>query len=151
MNRFIQKHLQTLWNLWPPFLFSGIKVVASSSDYKHLVVKLALRFWNKNYVGTLYGGSLFSMVDPFYMVMLINNLGKKYSVWDKSATIYYLKPGKSDVTAEFLLTDDDLDLIRKTLQAQEKMEWTRVIDIIDSEGVVIAKVQKTLSIKLYRS
>ena len=147
MNRFIQKHLKSLWNFWPPFFFSGIKIISCTPNYQHIVVQLKLRFWNKNFVGTLYGGSLFSMADPFYMVMLIKNLGSSYSVWDKSASISYLKPGRSDVTAEFNVTEEDLILIRTTLAQNEKMDWSRVIEIVDSQGTLIAKVQKTISIK----
>lgn len=140
-------YLLSLWNLWPPFLFSGIRVVKKSKDYRHITAKLKLRFWSANFVGTQYGGSLFSMTDGFYMVMLMKNLGPAYSVWDKAATIRYIQPGKTDVTAEFHLSEEDLEHIRKTVQEQGRMHWQRSIAIKDAHGNIIAEVDKTISIK----
>jgi acyl-coenzyme A thioesterase PaaI-like protein len=136
-----------IWNFWPPFFFTGIRIKEVSEDNRHLIVKLKLRFWNKNYFGTQFGGAMFTLTDPFYMVMLIKNLGSKYVVWDKSATIHYLKPGRTDLTAEFNLTEEDLASIRSTLEAQNKMEWSRTIEIKDANGIVVAQVDKILSIK----
>lgn len=143
----IKRRFSGLWNWWPPFLFSGIVIQHISPDFRQIRVKLKLRFWNANYVGTAYGGSLFSMADPFYMIMLIENLGKGYSVWDKSAQIFYLKPGKTDVFAQFQLSEEDILSIRAELALQEKMDWKRTIEIKDTHHQVIAKVEKTLSIK----
>lgn len=136
-----------LANFWPPFLFAGIKIVSLSKDYRHMVVKLKLRFWNANYVGTQYGGSMFSMADAFYMIMLIQNLGPNYVVWDKAATIRYLKPGRTDLFAEYQLSEEDLSTIRTTLQSTDKMEWTRKIEIKDTNNGVVAEVDKVISIK----
>ena len=84
-------------NLWFPFLGAGIRVTRLQSDWKAIDVEMKLRSWNSNYVGTHYGGSLYSMTDPFYMLMLIENLGRDYIVWDKAATIRFRKPGKGKV------------------------------------------------------
>lgn len=135
-------------NFWPPFLFAGIKILKRTKDYRHLIVKLKLRFWNANYVGTQYGGSMFSMTDPFYMLMLMKNLGKDYVVWDKKATIDYLKPGKTDLTAEFILTAEDLENIRTTVKEQGRMDWTRTIEIKDKNQEIVAQVQKVIFIKV---
>lgn len=143
----IKPYILPFMNLWPPFLFAGIKIVKISKDYRLFIVQLKLRFWNSNYVGTQYGGSMFSMSDPFYMMMLMKNLGPSYVVWDKSATIHYLKPGRSDLTTVFQITEEDLNNIRTTLQTQDKMEWNRKIEIKDADGVIVAEVDKVLSIK----
>jgi acyl-coenzyme A thioesterase PaaI-like protein len=139
-----------LWNLWPPFLFSGIRIQEVASDYRRVVVRLKLRFWNANYVGTQYGGLLFSMADPFYMVMLILNLGPDYVVWDKSSHIEYLKPGRTDVTAEFSITEDDLSAIRSALETAGSFDWRRQVDIKDIHGTLIARVDKVIHIKKKR-
>lgn len=136
-----------LWNFWPPFFGAGIRIRKVSTDYRQVIIQLKLRFWNRNYVGTQYGGSMFSMTDPFYMVMLLQNLGKEYIVWDKAASIKYLKPGKTNVTAEFLLNDEILDHIRDTLKTQEKMDWQTTVQIKDEAGVVVAEVDKVLYIR----
>lgn len=142
----IKQRLLYFWNLWPPFLFAGIKA-KPSKDYRYVKVKLKLRFWNANYLGTQYGGSIFSMTDPFYMIMLIKNLGPGYSVWDKSASINYLKPGRTDLFAEFQLSEEDLQSIRTAIQEVGKIDWTRRIEIKDKNGALIAEVEKVLSIK----
>lgn len=141
------KWIFKLWNLWLPFLGSGIMLNQISDDFKFIQTKLKLRFWNQNYVGTQYGGSMFSMTDPIYMVMLIHNLGRDYIVWDKSATIRYLKPGRTDVTADFMLTDETLNFIRTKVAAEEKMDWVTQVLIKDKSGEVIAEVEKTLYIR----
>lgn len=136
-----------LCNFWPPFLFSGIKVIKISKDCRDILVKLKLHFWNANYVGTQYGGAMFSMTDGFYMIMLKVNLGEEYSVWDKAATIRYLKPGRTDVTAAFHLSEEDLAQIRQTVQEQGRMEWLRKVPIQDVQGELVAEVEKVISIK----
>lgn len=134
-------------NFWPPFFFTGIRVVQKSPDLRHITVKLKLRFWNKNYVGTQYGGSIYSMADAFYMLMLINNLGRDYIVWDKGATIRFMKPGKTDLIAEFDISQEDLEEIKAEVEAKDKMDWHRKVEIRDKEGVVVAEVDKIVYIK----
>jgi hypothetical protein len=133
-------------NIWPPFFGAGIRV-KWSADHKGVDVEMKLRFWNRNYVGTHYGGSLYSMADPFYMLMLMENLGRDYIVWDKAASIRFRKPGKGKVKAEFRLTDAQLDEIRKKLKLQEKYEPTFVVEVKDESGDVVAEVQKVLHIR----
>jgi acyl-coenzyme A thioesterase PaaI-like protein len=142
-----RKWLFRLWSLWFPFLGAGIVVNETSDDLRFVQMKLKLRWWNRNYVGTQYGGSLFSMTDAIYMVMLLQNLGPGFIVWDKAATIRYLKPGKTEVTADFHVTDEILQEIRKTLETQEKMDWKMSIQIKDRNGEVIAEVDKVLYIR----
>jgi hypothetical protein len=144
----LRSHLLKVWNFWPPFFFAGIKIQHLSNDFRHVKVRLKLRFWTANYVGTQYGGSMYSMTDPFYMLMLLKNLGNNYIVWDKSATITYLKPGKTDLFAEFILTEDDINSIKTTLEHQEKMEWSKEIEIKDSNQNIIAKVVKVIHIRV---
>jgi hypothetical protein len=133
-------------NIWPPFFGAGIRV-KWSADRKAVDVEMKLRFWNRNYVGTHYGGSLYSMADPFYMLMLMENLGRDYIVWDKAASIRFRKPGKGRVKAEFRLTDAQLDDIREKLKLQEKYEPTFAVEVKDEAGDVVAEVQKVLHIR----
>jgi hypothetical protein len=99
--RFKKSTLLKWMSYWPPFFGAGIRIREISDDFTYVRVEMKLRFWNRNYVGTHFGGSLYSMVDPFYMLMLIENLGRDYIVWDKSASIRFLKPGRGRVSAEF--------------------------------------------------
>ena len=132
-------------NVWPPFLGAGIRVRWRSN--RQVDVEMKLHPWNRNYVGTHYGGSLYSMTDPFYMLMLMENLGRDYVVWDKAASIRFRKPGKGKVRAEFRLNDDQLDDIRSKLTAQEKYEPTFLVEVKDESGDVVAEVQKVLHVR----
>ena len=146
MASFKQQLMLRLVNIWPPFAATGIHV-NWGSDMKSAEVTMKLRPWNRNFVGTHYGGSLYSMCDPFYMLMLIKNLGPEYIVWDKAASIRFRKPGKGTVRAEFRLTDAQLDDIREQLKALPKYEPIYSVEVKDGSGDVVAEVQKTLHIR----
>jgi hypothetical protein len=114
---------------------------------KAIDVEMKLRFWNANYVGTHFGGSLFAMTDPFYMLMLMANLGCDYIVWDKAASIRYRKPRQGTVRAEFRLTDAQLDDIRDKLKMLPKYEPVFQNAVKDEAGVGIAEVEKLLHVR----
>src|ERR1700684_1789857 len=139
MRTKIQRLMIRAINIWPPILGAGIRV-RWSPDNKAVDVEMKLRFWNRNYVGTHYGGSLYSMTDPFYMLMLMNNLGRDYIVWDKAASIRFRKPGKGTVRAEFRLTDAQLDEIRDKLETLPKYEPTFQVEVKNEQGEVVATV-----------
>lgn len=134
-------------NLWPPFLGAGIRVKRIAPDMKSVDVEMKLRWWNANYVGTHFGGSLFSMTDAFYMLMLMANLGRDYIIWDKAASIRYRKPGRGTVRAEFRLSDSQIDDIREKLRTLPKYETTFKVEVKDEEGTVIAEVEKLLHVR----
>ena len=147
MPRLLKRNMRRLLNLWPPFLGAGIRVKRLQSDWKEIDVEMNLHFWNANFVGTHYGGSLYSMTDPFYMLMLIENLGRDYIVWDKSANIRFRKPGKGTVVARFRLSDEQIEGIRRDLQTQPRIEPTFLVEVKDESGEVIAEVQKVLHVR----
>jgi len=141
-------HTLRRWiNLWPPFLGAGIRIQHIAPDMRAVDVEMKLRFWNANYVGTHFGGSLFAMTDPFYMLMLMANLGRDYIVWDKAATIRYRKPGKGTVRAEFRLSDSQIDDIREKLKTLPKYEPVFSVEVKDQAGVVIAAVEKVIHVR----
>jgi acyl-coenzyme A thioesterase PaaI-like protein len=134
-------------NVWPPFLFSGIHVTQIAADYRHAHVELRMRPWNRNYVGTHFGGSLFAMTDPFWMLLAMHALGKDYFVWDKAGEIEFVKPGRGVVHAEFRLDDAALDEIRSATASGEKyLRWFPV-EVIDEQGDVVARVRKQLYVR----
>jgi hypothetical protein len=141
-------HALRRWiNLWPPFLGAGIRVQHIAPDMKSIDVEMKLRWWNANYVGTHFGGSLFAMTDAFYMLMLMANLGRDYIIWDKAASIRYRKPGRSRVRAEFRLTDAQLDEIRDKLKTLPKYEPVFTVEVKDEQGTVIAEIEKLLHVR----
>jgi acyl-coenzyme A thioesterase PaaI-like protein len=139
--------IKELGNLWSPYLGAGIKVEKVSSNYRYLKVSLKKRWYNLNYVGTHFGGSIYAMVDPFYMLMLINNLGKEYIVWDKAAVINFLKPGRSDLYAEFVIDEDLLDDIRSETALGDKFVFDLPVQVFDKNGELIADIEKTLYVR----
>jgi acyl-coenzyme A thioesterase PaaI-like protein len=142
-----KRYLRFLLNFWPPFLGAGIRVKRLQPDFKEIDVEMKLHRWNTNYVGTHYGGSLYSMADPFFMLMLIENLGSGYIVWDKSATVRFRRPGTGMVTARFQLSDQQIEEIRQALQSSDKIEPTFSVAVTDESGKVVAEVEKTLHIR----
>lgn len=134
-------------SLWPPFLGAGIRVSRIDSDFRFIEVKMKLRFWNQNYVGTHFGGSLYAMTDPYYMLMLLENLGRPYIVWDKAATIRFKRPGKGTVRAEFVLTQERIDSIKAALLAQEKRDEIFQVLVKDEQDQVVAEVEKVVYVR----
>ena len=146
-KKILRSHMRRLLNLWPPFLGAGIRVQRIQADWKEIDVAMKLRRWNANYVGTHYGGSLYSMADPFFMLMLIENLGPNYIVWDKSAGIRFRKPGRGTVSASFRLPDGEIAEIRRVLETEEKVDRTFQVEVKDESGTVIAEVQKLVQVR----
>ncbi|MDB6095891.1 MAG: tetrameric acyl-CoA thioesterase [Francisellaceae bacterium] len=144
---FLKRLLIKLWNFWLPFLGAGIWIKYVSPDYKHVIVILKKRYWTTNIVGTQFGGSIFMMTDPFYMVMLLFLLGKEYIIWDKGATIHFLKPGRTKLTAEFILKQEELEEIKTMLLTQDKIEKIFYVEVKDEENQIVAKVEKLLYIR----
>jgi len=134
-------------HLWPPYWGAGIRVVYFSPDIRKIDVEMKLRFWNKNYVGTHFGGSMYSMADPFIMLMLLHNLGPQYIVWDKAATIRFKKPGRGRIIASFLITEADLKKIKDEAECSPKVEPVFNIVTRDEQGDVVAEVEKILYVK----
>jgi hypothetical protein len=144
VNKLFKGNIRRAINWWPPLLGAGIRVTRWDADWRAVDVEMKLRGWNRNYVGTHYGGSLYSMTDPFYMVMLIENLGRAYVVWDKNASIRFRRPGRGTVRAEFRLSAEQIDEIRRALQSEEKIEREFAVEVKDESGAVIAEVKKLL-------
>ena len=137
-----------LMNLWPPFAFNGIHVTAIAADWSTLTVRLRLHFWNRNYVGTQFGGNLFAMSDPMWMLMILHRLGEHYYVWDKAAAIEFVAPAREDVYAHFLLDQSTVDELRaETADGEKVLRWFDV-DLKTKTGAVVARVRKQVYVRL---
>ena len=134
---------------WPPFLGAGIRVRSLSDDFRDAVVELRLGRLNRNYVGTHFGGSLYAMTDPFFMIMLLHNLGSDYLVWDKSGSIEYVAPGRGLVRAHFALTEARIAEVRAQAAGGDKVLPDFQVEVrhADDESLV-ALVRKTLYVRL---
>ena len=142
--------LRWIFNLWPPFVAAGIHVTQLSPDWRHARVELRMRPWNRNYVGSHFGGSLFAMTDPFWMILVKERLGRDYIVWDKAAEIEFVKPGRGTVVAAFDLDDAPLDAIRTATAGGDKhLQWFDTV-VTDQGGDVVARVRKQVYVRLKR-
>ena len=140
-------HLRRLLNVYPPFLGAGIHIKRIAMDYRAVDVEMKLRWYNRNYVGTHFGGSLYAMTDPFYMLMLINILGESYTVWDTAAHIDFVAPGRGTVLAKFRLTNEQIENVRAKTNSGEKFLPQYPVEMSDIQNNLIAKVTKTLYIR----
>ena len=147
MGKIWKRHMRWFMNVWFPFLGAGIRVTRLDDDWKAIDVEMKLRSWNSNYVGTHYGGSLYSMADPFYMLMLIENLGRDYIVWDKAASIRFRKPGKGKVTARFRLSDEQIADIKRQLETEDRVQPVFKVEIRDESNEIVAEVEKVLHVR----
>ena len=139
--------MKLLLNIWPPFLFCGIRIVNLSADFREATVELRMRPWNRNAFGTHFGGSLFSMTDPFYALMLSALLGDQYYVWDKRADIDYVSPGKRIVSAKFIITDAMLnDIIENTATGEKYLPEYPVV-VKDDKGDIVANLNRQLYVR----
>jgi Domain of unknown function (DUF4442) len=139
--------LRHIINLWPPLFFNAISVTRISKNFREVDVALKLRWYNRNNVRTQFGGNLFAMTDPWYMLMLMENLGREYYVWDKKASIDFISPGRTHVTAKFILTEEKIAEIRAATAKGEKHLPDFVVDIYNTEQVLVARVHRTVYIK----
>ncbi|MFG0380308.1 DUF4442 domain-containing protein [Pseudomonas sp. zbq_18] len=135
-------------NFYPPYVGAGIRVRAISSDFRHVRVRMGLGWYNRNYVRTQFGGSLYSMTDPFFMLMLMQLLGRDYIVWDKAASIDFVSPGKGPVYADFHIDDALLTDIRTHTAGGDKYLPQLHVEIRDASGTLVATVHKTLYVRL---
>lgn len=141
---------KAVMNLWPPYRFAGVRIEKLTSDFRHARVRLGFHPLTRNYVGTQFGGSLFSMTDAFWMIMVLRNLGDDYLVWDKRGEIEFVKPGRGVVRAEFHVTDALLEELREaTAGGQKVLKWVETT-IRDEAGDAVAVVRKQLYVRRKR-
>lgn len=144
------RRLKILLNLYPPYLFTGIRVTDVDSHWRSLDVRMRLRWYNRNVVGTHFGGSLYAMVDPHAMLLLLQRLGPHYVVWDDRAAIDFRKPGKGTVRCRVEIPDAMVEEIRA--RTGDGAPFRPVLDlaVVDEEGDVVAEVRKVLYVRKKR-
>ncbi|HEV2734174.1 MAG TPA: DUF4442 domain-containing protein [Longimicrobiaceae bacterium] len=135
------------FNLFPAYRATGARVEYVAHDFREVRIRLPLSLRTRNYVGTIFGGSMYGAVDPVYMLMLIRTLGPEYVVWDKSASIRFRKPGRSTLFARFALDGAELEAIRAATADGTSTDRVYRVELVDAEGVVHAEVEKTLYVR----
>ena len=152
IDRFVRTPgaMRRVFNWWPPFRAAGIRVTDIAYDWRSAHVELRMGLFNRNYVGTHFGGSLFAMTDPFFMIMMMKNLGPEYVVWDKSGCVRFLKPARGTVTATLRLPEERIAEAREKTASGERHEPQFTVAIVDEQGNTVAEVDKTLYIRRKR-
>ena len=134
------------FNISPMYRRSVGRIVFVSSDLHEVFVKIPLNYKNRNYVGAIFGGSMFSATDPIYMIQLMNILGSDYVVWDKAAEIKYKRPAREDALAKFTFSEDEINQIKEDVSAQKEIDFEKKVNITSESGMVFAEVLKTIYI-----
>jgi len=142
--------LRFFMNIRPPFFGAGIKILTLSKDYRYAMVRLRMGIFNRNIVGVHFGGSLFAMTDPFFMIMVQHNLGKEYVVWDRAAKIDFVKPGRGNVHAEFSISEQQLEDLKSAAQNGAKVLRDFTVEVKDGSGEIVAIIIKTLYVRQKR-
>jgi len=137
--------MEKLINLYPPMIGAGIR--SKMMDERTVNVEMKLTRFNQNLVGVHFGGSLYAMYDPWFMLILMRLLGRDYIVWDKAASIQFKKPGRGRVKAHFHIPPERVDEIRRDADAKGKIEPVFTVDVVDDDGRVIAQVEKLLYVR----
>jgi hypothetical protein len=135
------------FNWFPCYRACGAKVLYIAADWRTIKIELAHNWLTKNYVGTIFGGSMFAATDPMYMIMLIKLLGKDFIVWDKAASIKFLKPGAAKLFATFTVSDEDLNEIKENMTKSKKMERTFAVTLVDKDNTPHASVERLVYIR----
>ena len=134
------------FNLWPCYRGTGARVTYIAADWREVRVRLPLSWRTRNYVGTIFGGSLYAGVDPFFMIMLMKQLGPGFVVWDKAASIRFRRPGTRVLHATFRLDEGEIAEIRRLLQTEPKVDRTYTVTLVDRDSVIHAEIQKVIHI-----
>jgi acyl-coenzyme A thioesterase PaaI-like protein len=142
-----ERFLFRIVNIYPPYLGAGIRVLHRQGDERTIRVEMRLRPWNRNLFGTHFGGSLYSMCDPWFVILLVRLLGDGYTVWDKTASIEFLKPGRGRVVAAFHVPPETVDEIRAAADRDGKTEPVLTAEVLGEGGQVVARVTKTLWVR----
>lgn len=135
------------FNFFPAYRGTGARITYIAADWREVRVKLPLNWRTRNYVGTIYGGSMYAALDPIYMIMLIQLLGPGYVVWDKAAAIRFRRPGRSTLYARFVVDQLETAAVKALLEQVSPLDRIYHVDLVDAGGVVHASVDKTLYIK----
>jgi len=139
--------LLKVMNFYPPFLGAGIRVKRTGSEKRRFEVRMKLTPLNQNVLGTHFGGSLYAMCDPFFVLILMRELGPGYVVWDKAATIRFVRPGRGVVRAAFEIPPERVEEIRRAADADGRVEPEFTARVVGRDGAVVAEVGKTLYVR----
>ncbi|ACV27603.1 DUF4442 domain-containing protein [Kangiella koreensis] len=139
--------LKFLLNLFPPYLGAGIRIKHISNDFRTFEVEMKLRWYNRNMMGSHFGGNLSSMTDPFFVLILMYNLGRGYIIWDQASSTTFKKPATGKVTARFHLSEQQIQEVKSKADSDSSYRPTFTVDILDEQGTMVTQVEKIIYVK----
>ncbi|MEP1034117.1 DUF4442 domain-containing protein [Ekhidna sp.] len=149
-NKYFKNHthkiFKVFFNLTPMYRRSTGRIISVTPDLSRIDIKIPISYKNRNYVGTIFGGSLFSATDPIYMVQLIQLLGTDYVVWDKSSIVNFRRPASTDAYAVFEFTKEDLSQLKKNVAEKKEVDIVKTVSLTSKEGKVFCEIEKTIYI-----
>ncbi len=134
------------FNFFPAYRGTGGRITYIAGDWREVRMRLPLSWRTRNYVGTIYGGSLYASIDPIYMLMLMHILGDGYTVWDKAANVRFKKPGRETLYGEFKLDDAEIEEIRRLAETERSVDRVYLFELKDKNGTIHTSIEKTLYI-----
>jgi acyl-coenzyme A thioesterase PaaI-like protein len=134
------------FNWSPMYKRTTAKLIKVSDDLHYVKIRLKLNWKNRNYAGSIFGGSMLAATDPIYMIQLIQILGDDYVVWDKAVEAKYKKPAKSTIYGEFIFTTEEVDTIKQNVVVNKETDITKTMNLVDENENIIATFNKTLYI-----
>jgi hypothetical protein len=148
LNRYFKKAtlFRVGFNISPMYRRSCGKIIFASDDLHVVKIKIPLSYKNKNYVGSIFGGSLFSATDPIYMIQLMQILGKEFVVWDKKTEIKFKRPAYENAFATFEFTSSEIEEIKQKVQSENEIDYNKILHITDKNGTIFTELDKTLYI-----
>ena len=141
------KAFRHLLNFYPPFRGTGAWVTFIADDWSEMRIRIPLSWRTRNYVGTIFGGSLYAGLDPHFMFMLMHRLGPEYLVWDKAASIRFRRPGRGQLTAVCRMPGSEVEEVRRLLETQDKVDRTYSVDLVGKDGTPHATVEKVVNVR----
>lgn len=146
-KKFVSYHILFKYGFnWSPmYRRSTGRVIHVAKDLSKITIKIPLSWKNRNYVNSIFGGSMFSAVDPIPMVQLINLLDDNYVVWDKSAVIKFKRPAKETLYAEFQFTEEEIIAIKDKVSKENEIELVKSTSLTNKNGSsIFCTVEKTI-------
>ena len=134
------------FNWSPMYRRTTARLTEVSDDLHYVKIRLKLNYKNRNYAGSMFGGSMLSATDPIYMIQLIQILGDDYIVWDKAVTAKYKRPGKSTIYGEFVFTKEEIEALKNQLKTEQQVDIIKTMQLVNTKAEVIAEFSKTLYI-----
>lgn len=135
------------FNFFPTYRSTGAWITYIADDYREIRIKLPLGWRTRNYVGTMFGGSMYAAGDGVFMVMLIKTLGPGFIIWDKTATVRFRKPARTTLYGRFLLSPEEIEDIRTSTAGGDAVERIHRVELTDRAGTVHAEIEWLIHIR----